>query len=233
VFAAAFSPDGTRVVTASEDGSARVWDAIMGTPVTAPLRHGGAVTAVRFSADGTRVITASEDGSARVWDATHGAQALPTPRVERGRPVAAEPSPSEHDIAARVWSPPALPGPLAHRSAVTAAALSPDGSRVVTASTDHTAQVWDATTGKPVTPPLEHQDVVTAAAFSPDGTRVVTASKDRTARVWDATTGRPVTAPFEHLDAVTAVAFSPDGKRVVTGSADRTARVWDATSGSR
>jgi WD40 repeat protein len=51
--------------------------------------------------------------------------------------------------------------------------------RVVTASYDHTAQVWDAKTGKPVTVPLEHQEAVTAAAFSPDGTRVVTASCDK------------------------------------------------------
>jgi WD40 repeat protein len=60
---------------------------------------------------------------------------------------------------------------------------------VVTASTDNTARVWDATTGKPVTAPLEHQDSVTAAAFSPDGTRVVTASNDKTARVWTLSIG--------------------------------------------
>jgi WD40 repeat protein len=55
---------------------------------------------------------------------------------------------------------------------------------VVTASVDNTAQVWDATTGKPVTPPLQHDGSVYAAAFSPDGTRVVTASADKTARIW-------------------------------------------------
>ena len=58
-------------------------------------------------------------------------------------------------------------------------------TRVVTASLDKTARVWDAATGKPLTSPLEHQDKVVSAAFSPDGTRVVTASLDNTARMWD------------------------------------------------
>jgi len=74
----------------------------------------------------------------------------------------------------------------------------PDGTRVVTASQDNTARVWDAATGTPVTRPLEHQATVRSAAFSPDGTRVVTASYDKTARVWDAATGKPVTHPLEH-----------------------------------
>jgi WD40 repeat protein len=86
--------------------------------------------------------------------------------------------------------------------------------------------VWDASTGKPVTPPLAHHGDVHAATFSSDGTRVVTASRDGTARVWDAATGRPVIAPLEHGGEVHAAAFSPDGTRVVTASRDGTTRVW-------
>ena len=74
---------------------------------------------------------------------------------------------------------------LKHQAAVESAAFSPDGTRVVTASEDNTARVWDAATGKPLTRSLEHQDWVWSAAFSPDGTRVVTASEDQTARLWD------------------------------------------------
>ena len=106
------------------------------------------------------------------------------------------------------------PVTLPFEPGVVAAAFSPDGTRVVTASA--TGRVWDAWTCVPLSPPLEHQGEVYAAAFSPDGTRVVTASLDQTARVWDAATGAPVTPPLEHQGIVNAAAFSPSGARVVT-----------------
>ncbi|SPF35997.1 conserved hypothetical protein [Candidatus Sulfopaludibacter sp. SbA4] len=125
-----------------------------------------------------------------------------------------------------------VPGaPLHHQAEVCCAAFSPDGRRVVTASWDHTAQVWEADTGKPVGAPLQHQDKVNSAAFSPDGRRVVTASDDKTARVWEAGSGKPVGAPLRHQNSVVSAAFSPDGRRVVTASEDRTAQVWEAETG--
>jgi WD40 repeat protein len=114
---------------------------------------------------------------------------------------------------------------------VLSAAFSPDGSRVVTASADQTARVWDAATGKPLSLPLAHQAPVASAAFSLDGSRVVTASVDRTARVWDAATSKPLAPPLAHQGAVWSAAFSPDGTRVVTASGDQTARVWDTVTG--
>ena len=60
------------------------------------------------------------------------------------------------------------------------AAFSPDGKRIVTASGDKTARIWDAATGQPIGEPLKgHEDAVYSAAFSPDGKRIVTASRTR------------------------------------------------------
>jgi WD40 repeat protein len=65
------------------------------------------------------------------------------------------------------------------------AAFSPDGKRVVTASFDKTARLWDAASGKEIAVLKGHTNQVQSAAFSPDGKRVVTASSDNTARLWD------------------------------------------------
>jgi WD40 repeat protein len=68
VWGAQFSPDGKRIVTASLDGTARVWDAATGWPLSERLHHLGKVFTALFSPDGERVLTASSDGTARVWD---------------------------------------------------------------------------------------------------------------------------------------------------------------------
>ena len=80
------------------------------------------------------------------------------------------------------------------------AAFSPDGKRIVTASEDKTARLWDAETGKPIGEPLKAmRDRCVSAAFSPDGKRIVTASADKTARLWDAETGKPIGEPLKAM----------------------------------
>jgi len=69
---------------------------------------------------------------------------------------------------------------------VSSAAFSPDGSRIVTASGDKTARIWDAATAQEIAVLRGHDHFVHSAAFSPDGSRIVTASWDNTARIWDA-----------------------------------------------
>jgi len=126
---------------------------------------------------------------------------------------------------------PSIP-PLAHQGPVWSVSFSPDGTRLVTASDDNTAQLWDAATGSPLGRPLKHMGPVVSATFSPDGTRVITASRDNTARIWDVAAGELAALPLVHKGAVVSAAFSPDGKSVVTASVDNSARVWNATTGS-
>jgi hypothetical protein len=116
-----------------------------------------------------------------------------------------------------------------HTEQVVSASFSPDGKRVVTASADNTARVWDLSGPTPVATVLAgHTAQVESASFSPDGKRVVTASWDQTARVWDLSGPTPVyTELAGHTGPVLSASFSPDGKRVVTASEDKTARVWD------
>jgi WD40 repeat protein len=77
VFHASFSADSRRVVTASRDGTARVWHTATGEPVTPPLKHRGEVGHAEFSPDARRVVTASTDRTVRVWDASTGEPVTP------------------------------------------------------------------------------------------------------------------------------------------------------------
>jgi WD40 repeat protein len=109
---------------------------------------------------------------------------------------------------------------------LTHAAYSPDGRRIVTASADKTARIWDAATGKSLLVLHGHILSLSSAAFSPDSKRVVTASSDETARVWDAESGTEILTLAGHKGAVLSAVFSPDGKVVATASLDGTARIW-------
>jgi WD40 repeat protein len=117
-----------------------------------------------------------------------------------------------------------------HEDVVNAASFSPDGRRIVTASNDKTARVWDAESGRPVGEPMHHEDVVNVASFSPDGRRVVTVSDDHTARVWESESGNPLGEPMRHEGKVEWARFSPDERRIVTASNDKTAQVWDVAA---
>ena len=236
----ALSPDEKWLVTASSDGTARVWDAATGQPISDPMQHRKLVEWVAFSPDGKRVVTASWDKTARVWDAATG-QPTSDPMQHRAEVKAAAFNPDGNrvvttslDKTARVWDAATgqpVSAPMRHDGYVRTASFSPDGKWVVTASEDKTARVWDAATGQPVSAPMRHSGSVQTAAFSPDGKQVVTASWERAARLWEAATGQPVSVPMQHVGLVMTAAFSPDGKRVVTASADGTARVWDAATG--
>ncbi len=120
---------------------------------------------------------------------------------------------------------------LPHKGAVQTATFSPEGTLILTASADGTAQLWDRS-GRPVGKPLPHGDRLLKAVFSPDGTAIVTASLDHTARLWDVATTSPRAAPFPHLDDLVNVVFSADGRLLMTASADGAAKLWDGATGA-
>ncbi|MEX0818862.1 MAG: protein kinase, partial [Pirellulaceae bacterium] len=191
VASAHFSPDGQRLVTASWDNSARIWNARSGA---AELKlvggHSGYVNSAMFSPRGEFVLTASDDRTAKLWGASSG-------KVVRGfeghaggvRDATFSPDGSmvltaSDDKTARIWrtnTAEAVRELEGHEWAVLSAAFSSDARLIITGSEDNTARVWNADTGETLRILAGHTAAVTSVAFSPDGKRALTASEDFTA----------------------------------------------------
>lgn len=220
VYGAAFSRDGSRLLTWGMDGAAHIWSVATQKEIVPPMLHEGAVTSAVWSPDETRVLTASggitrPDNSARMWDASTGAQIGAT---------------------------------MQHTGSVVEAFYIDDGARVVTRSWDGAVRLWNGTTGEPYGNGVSHvrqspQGVVpdiwarmtggsaNVSVVDAARKRLMTSGSDGIVRIWDLGTGQPATPPMLHPVAVNYAAFVADGQRVVTLDEANTVRVWDTASG--
>jgi WD40 repeat protein len=255
---AAFSPDGSRIVTASHGNTARVWDVKSGAVLLVLQGHGDDVYRAAFSPDGSRIVTASADHTARVWDAKSGEALLTLHYGDVVYRAAFSPDgtrivTTSQDKIARVWDAQSGEVLLAFGSADEFATkvAGADGSHIlVTSYHERTARVWD-TRGGNVPLPLEGRELYPfCAAVSQDGARAVIVSIEdngewnnialmrdwQVAKVWDVKGGKALFSLQIHDDQVKEVAFSPDGSRIVTVGRSRltamdTMQVWDAQTG--
>jgi WD40 repeat protein/DNA-binding SARP family transcriptional activator/energy-coupling factor transporter ATP-binding protein EcfA2 len=244
-----YSPDGSRLATGSDDGTAIIWDTHNGRrlSVLPDLDSAAGSLGVAFSPDGTRLATDDAVGRLRIWNL-------------RRRPVVLT-TRSSHPLCGISWSPDgarvgtgdcgAIYGGASGRvwdartgklmlatqqqtGAMLTLRFSPDGRQLATPSLNGTAQIWNASTGHLEATLKGHTGQVAALAYSPDGNLIATSGTDGTARLWDALSGRQVLVLPGHNGAVDDVAFSPDGRRLATASEDGSARIWDITpQGSR
>jgi WD40 repeat protein/serine/threonine protein kinase len=236
-----FSPDGIKILTGSDDRTARVWDANTGQQLLM-VHHAARIPCAAFSPDGKKFITTSLDKTARVWDAATGQLLVEFKGHAAGvwsasfSPDGARVVTASSDKTARIWdiaTGQAIVALTGHTDRVWSASFSPDGRQVVTASFDKSARIWDAVTGLQITKLDGHTDMVSSARYSPDGQRVLTASLDHTARVWDVHTGQQRLLLTGHSEQLLSAAYSPDGTRIVTASFDKSSRIWDADTGQQ
>jgi WD40 repeat protein len=180
--------------------------------------HTGSVTSVAVTPDGQCAISASRDSTLKVWNLDTGEiiQTL-----------------NGHESFVKGIL---MPGSCQQN--VTSVAVTPDGQRIISASSDSsrspsdgTLKIWDLSTGETLNTLHGHETGVTKVVVTPDGQHAVSASYDRTLKVWDLATGKTLQTLHGHEGPVTGVAITPDGQRAVSTSFDKTLKVWDLATG--
>ncbi len=233
-----FDTDGKRIVTASDDGTARIWDAGTGMATTTFRAENTKLVAAAFTAAGDRVVTASADGTLRIWDTD--TQALIDVRTEPAQEVQSATFDSAGNRvvtisngSATIWEINtgfSVPLIFGHSLPIQSATFNPTGDLVLTASKDTTARLWDLN-GNEIGVLEGHGDWINSALFNSTGNRVVTASKDGTVRVWDVSTRRMTTSLQVSSGPVRFAVFDSSGDEVITFSSDGTVSAWDANTG--
>ena len=236
----AFSPDGSKLASGSDDGTIRLWDAATGEHLLTLEGHTDDVWSIAFSPDGNRLASRSRDRTIRLWDAATGEHLLTLEgHTDDVNSIAFSPDGNRlaggsNNNTIYLWD--AATGKHlltleGHTDDVNSIAFSPDGSRLASGSLDNTIRLWDAATGEHLLTLTGHTDYVWSIAFSPDGSRLASGSLDNTIRLWDAATGEHLSTLTGHTDYVWSIAFSPNGNRLASGSWDNTIRLWDAATG--
>ncbi len=196
-----FNPKSDKIVTASNDKTARIWNATTGKLIHKLTGHTNIVKSAYFSPDGNKIVTASFDNTIKVWNANAGT-ILYTITEKKCKFNEANFSPDGlqivsacSDSVARVWD--VATGTLllilkGHTDEVKSSIYTKDGSKIITVSNDNTMKLWDASTGALLYTIDAHYQAISSVCISNDGSKIYTASSDHSIKIWSITTDKIV-----------------------------------------
>jgi WD40 repeat protein len=234
---------GSKLVTASWDKTARLWDTAVSfrQPAKVLQGHTNAVASLCFSPDARLLATGGADDIIKVWDVSEQLPVeLAVLRGHRGTILGLVFSSDSarilscgEDFTARQWD---VETRLCtavfegHTFAVTSCCFAAGESLIVTGSCDETAKIWNTASRRLLHTLRGHRGSVTsvcvAAAVGDEGEKVATGCEDSTVRLWSVESGLLLASIKGHRSAVTSLAFSAGGCRLLSGCSDSLCRIW-------
>jgi proteasome accessory factor A len=235
VTSVAWASDG-RLVSASRDGTARVWEPVSGLCLRVLSPHGDGVIGVACDGE-DGVATLALDGILRVWDGVSGRLRASVRRLSApALCLSWGDGPAQTSMVAtgcvdgniRLWSPAlALVGTLhgegGHLLTIT---WDPAGQRLAAGADGGEVTLWDVPTRRTLHRLSAHQGAVRALSWSPDGRLVASGADDSTIKIWDADSMVLTAVVRDHQRGVSEVAFSADGTLLASRGEDKTLRLW-------
>ena len=234
---ALLTKDNTTLITASLDGSVRLWDFQNGTALEV-FNYGTDVLDIDISPDNSLIAVGRKDGfvsmiNIAIRQNVYNYNFSKGPvSIVQFRPDGTWLGVATKTGAIRIWkvlTDTLEVGPI-HDSEIFKLAFSPNGKLLVSVSADSTARIARAETGRQ-THIIQHPDWVEDVAFSPDSSWFATVSDDKIVRVIDAETGQE-RLRMAHGSFVQKVEVSPSGEWILSTGYDLTARLWDAQTGA-
>ena len=233
---ARFDATGSRIVSADNDKTIRIWNVSNGEEVGAPRLHASPVRQV-FWVDDKTIVAVTQDGQIVRWDDQTDS------RIDPEIQYAVKPTETTIGNQARIVASAHVDGyvrvswlkfgtPVCSHlpcgDVATKVAIHSTERIILAADNNGIIKKWDLAGSLMQGTDLKHAGAVVEAKFNPRGDKVATASRDMTARLWNAVDGRAVAPAIKHESAVLDIDFDSTGSYFATVSADATARVWDA-----
>jgi WD40 repeat protein len=197
----AFNSDGSVLASASQDGTAILWNWKTGKKIGNPLRpHKRGLTSIAFSVDDKMLAASTQDDTVMLWS-TKSRNPIATPLTRHQGEV--------HTVA---FNP------------------NPNLPILASAGIDQSIVLWDLPHRRPIGEPLRgHTNAIWRLAFSPDGQRLASAGADGSVILWRLVWGGAgIEARLDgHIGDVQALSFNCDGRLLASGGDDGTVAVWD------